>query len=107
MGQVKHAMEQQQIRDELSSFVSDLLEGGYLEGAAAGIAKQVVDRGLESLSEKQRDVFEAQVIAKYGNQYCKKCNSKLELYEIYEAMTEDGLCGSCAHREAQDRKYDR
>jgi hypothetical protein len=48
---------------ELSEMISDALDEGYIvEGTAAyGIARQVIDQGPESLSERQKAVYEQRV----------------------------------------------
>lgn len=60
MGGAKAAwMEQQEAKALAESLETLLAEGGLEETTAAfGIAKQIIAKGLESLSPKQRKVFD-------------------------------------------------
>ena len=42
---------------ELREFLKERISDGRLQDAALGIAKQVLDRGIDQLSEKQKFVF--------------------------------------------------
>ncbi len=51
--------------DDFYAFLSEVVMRGLLTGAALGITKQVIERGLDSLSEKQRFVFNKYVLDKH------------------------------------------
>lgn len=46
------------LEDDFEGFVQDLINSGRLEEKEAGIAKRMLDKGYDSLSEKQRYVFD-------------------------------------------------
>lgn len=60
MGRAKAAWMEEQEAEALAENLETLLsEGGLDEGTPAhGISKQIIDKGVESLSEKQHTVFE-------------------------------------------------
>ena len=74
-----------------------LTEHGYLEGAAHGVALQVVAKGRESLRGRQVDVYESEILNKYFNLECRLCHDPgMPTSEITAAMAEgDGLCSKC------------
>jgi hypothetical protein len=75
-----------------------LIESDLLEGAALGIAKQVLSKGRESLSEKQEYVFQRFVADKYFKLECSRCHIPMPTSEVLIALMEDdGLCGWCRH----------
>ena len=43
--------------DDFNGFVEELINSSRLEGKESGIAKQMLDKGYDSLSEKQRYIF--------------------------------------------------
>lgn len=79
-----------------------------LEGAAEGVAKKIIsDRGLERLSEKQRNVFD-NYIQPQLEIICESegCCEKLSLAEIpnaYERCDDNGglFCRECDSIESQ------
>lgn len=78
-------------------------EHGYLEGAAHGIALQVIDKGRESLKGGQVDVFEKFVVEKYFNLECRQCHAEMPTSEVLAALAEeDDLCSWCRKMESND-----
>ena len=70
-----------------------------LDTAALGITKAVISKGVDSLSEKQRYVFETFVLKKYSKKYCSRCSSEIPWCEMYPAVFEEGgMCGYCHHQ---------
>ena len=94
MGHNDHADED----DGLSEFLSELLEGDFLDGAAAGITRQVLDRGLDSLTEKQKFVFDRDVMQPFGNKPCEICQSEIPMSEKAHALENGGMCNYCWHK---------
>jgi hypothetical protein len=73
-----------------------LTENGYLEGAAHGIALQVIGKGRSSLSPKQEAVFQRYVVDEYFNLECARCHIPMPTCEIVYALASgDGLCSWC------------
>ena len=73
-----------------------------LDGAAAGIARLVADKGRRGLTEKQEAVYE-KFIEPYFDLECACCHYPIPISEIQYALANgDGLCSSCNHRASKD-----
>ncbi|WP_207215837.1 hypothetical protein [Pseudolysobacter antarcticus] len=83
--------------DGLAEFLIELLEGEHLDGAAAGITRRVIDRGLESLTDKQKFVFERDVMTTFGNATCDACENEIPMSEKAHALQNGGMCNYCWH----------
>ncbi|OEZ02411.1 MULTISPECIES: hypothetical protein [Stenotrophomonas] len=83
--------------DGFSDFLEEVLGGGALEGAAEGITRQVVERGQESLSDKQAFVFKRDVLDVYVVDGCKRCEAPVPWSEMYAASDNGGYCNYCWH----------
>lgn len=82
--------------DSFNEFLQTLVDAGRLEGAALGITKLVIDKGIESLSEKQKYVFQTQVIDEYTVDECMRCGHAIPWSEMYLAL-DSGMCSYCEH----------
>ena len=58
MGQVKNRMFEEEYNSDLIDFLSAVIEREEIDGVALGIAKQVLDKGVQSMSEKQKKVID-------------------------------------------------
>jgi hypothetical protein len=74
----------------------------HLEGAAAGITRQVIDQGLSSLSEKQLYVFKTEVVDEWLIRKCKRCQSDVPGHDLIGVWENDGYCSYCADKMAKD-----
>ncbi|MCE0850501.1 hypothetical protein LU689_11310 [Pseudomonas asiatica] len=81
--------------DGKSGFVSELIEAGMLEGAAEGIARQWLEKGDESLSEKQRFIFDTYVLNANDPGSCAR-GCDIPWSEKFQAL-DSGMCSYCAH----------
>jgi DNA-directed RNA polymerase subunit RPC12/RpoP len=81
---------------ERQEFVRVLLDRDMLQGSAAGIARQYVDRGDRSLSERQRAVLD-DAIEEHRVQACARCGSDVPWSEQIEALDNGRMCGYCVH----------
>jgi len=63
----------------------------------AGITKQAIAKGYDSLSDKQRYVLENDVVSPNVVQECKFRGCELTWAEMHEAVNGDGYCDSCRH----------
>ncbi|MFJ2541147.1 hypothetical protein [Pseudomonas sp. NPDC087614] len=79
-------------------FVQQVIDGDHLEGASKGIAQKVVSEGLESLSPKQRFVFDRDVMAEYHRENCETCSSPIPWSEVYDAYDNGGNCSYCEYK---------
>ncbi|HGN0598160.1 TPA: hypothetical protein ACKRJ1_001176 [Pseudomonas aeruginosa] len=86
--------------DGFSEFLSQLL--GQLDGPAEGITRQVIDKGLDSLSAKQKVVFDRDVMSLVPGKCSRGCD--IPWSEKYEAIDNGGLCSWCAKmKESADK----
>ncbi len=81
---------------DLVDWLKQLIADGTLDGAGLGITKQFIDRGWDSLSDKQKFVFVRDVIEP-NTINCKFRDCEIPWGEMYEASTTDGYCSSCRH----------
>jgi hypothetical protein len=63
-----------------------------------GITKQVIDKGEDSLSEKQKYVFNNEVLKNYESKSCNLCACEIPWSEMYQALDNGGYCGYCEHK---------
>ena len=89
---------------ECQDFVAELLRRDLLTSAASiGVARQYVDRGRRSLTEKQRAVLDIQVLAAHRVHKCRHCGEEIPWSEQMQAL-DDGMCGY--HRHKWERMMD-
>jgi hypothetical protein len=81
---------------ELKAILQQLVKDGRLEGRAKGVARQVLARGENTLSERQEWVFNTEVRAEYVDRFCRLCEEPIPLSEVMDSWTNSGLCGMCA-----------
>lgn len=82
------------LEDDFEGFVQDLINSGRLEEKEAGIAKRMLDKGYDSLSEKQRYVFD-KAIENNSVKECKRCGCDIPWCEMLEALDNGGFCNYC------------
>ena len=82
--------------DDFNGFVEELINSSRLESKEAGIAKQMLDKGYDSLSEKQRYIFD-KAIENNTVDECQRCGVDIPWCEMLEALDNGGYCGYCQH----------
>lgn len=80
----------------LSAFVEELIDSNRLEGMEAGIAKLMLDKGYDSLSEKQRYIFDKSIENHTIDEY-QRCGVDIPWCEMLETFVNGGYCGYCQH----------
>ena len=97
MGQAKNKMIDDQINDDLSDFLKQLIDREELTGATLnGIAKQVVSKGVNSLSVRQRAVLDNFITTYKTKNTCERCeNDNINDLIDYIHVAEDGICPTC------------
>lgn len=87
--------------EDFKIFVNELLSSCRLEGKEAGIAKLVLDKGYDNLSEKQRFVFDRS-IENNTVERCHRCGTDIPWCEMLLALENGGYCGYCHHKMEKD-----
>lgn len=83
---------------EFRTFLQQLVDTGDLRNSAAeGIAKLVIDKGEDVLSEKQRFVFDRDVVKAYTGT-CDECGQRVPWSQAYEYFHSPGRCADCEAR---------
>lgn len=84
------------------SFLKELIENSRLSDAKEeGIAKLVIDKGFDSLSEKQKFVF-LKSIDPYVYDKCSRCGCEIPWFEMSDAEYNGGLCSWCQQLSSHD-----
>jgi|AADL01.1.fsa_nt_gi hypothetical protein len=83
--------------DGLNEFLEFLVDGGYLEGAALGVTKKILDgNDLENLSPKQQSVFEKYVLGPYEST-CPGCGEQIP-WRDKVGDPDKSVCNNCSSR---------
>lgn len=85
----------------IEDLLEDLIRNHYLEGAALGIAKQAVDQGYDSLTEKQAYVLKRDALNHYPPRDCNRCQTQIRWGEVYESQSNGGYCSYCAYQRSK------
>ena len=100
MGQAKKMLmeleEMGRVNDDIFDFFSELNRREALHGAIAGITAQMLDKGIDTLSEKQREALESYAEDFKYKHPCYPCehDNTSRLMDYIEIM-DDGMCPSC------------
>jgi hypothetical protein len=85
--------------EDRKMFLHYLVDHGRIDDKAAlGITRQVIDRGEDSLSPKQKFVFKRDVLDVFVTAECKCCGGPVPWSEMYQAYHNGGYCAGCAWR---------
>lgn len=82
--------------EDFEGFVEDLIKSGCLDNTETGIAKRMLDKGYESLSNKQKYVFD-KMIDNNSVEECQRCACDIPWSEMLDALDNDGYCNYCQH----------
>lgn len=81
--------------EDFEDFLKELIENNRLfESKEVGIAKLIIDKGFNSLSEKQQFVFESSV-SRYVFSECSRCHLEILWCEMSLAEDNGGQCSWC------------
>ena len=64
--------EERFIEEDFEGFLEDLIKSGRLDDKEAGIAKRMLDKGYDNLSDKQKYVFN-KMIRNNSVEECQRC----------------------------------
>lgn len=98
MGIAKQSMLDDKENNDLIDFLERLIETDEISGIANGIAKQVIDKGVDSMSEKQKSIIDNLVDSYRKNNECERClNGNISILTDYLFIAENGLCPMCEY----------
>lgn len=83
--------------EDFSSFLEELVDSWHLESKQAGITKRVIDKGYDSLSLKQKYVFNY-MIQSLCIDRCTLCKDEIPWSEMFAAIDNGGYCSLCQHK---------
>ncbi len=87
-------MKKRYYEQDFNGYVGDLIESGRLNETEAGIAKRMQDKGYDSLSDKQKSVFD-NAIEKNSVKECNFCGNDIPWDEMLNALDNGNLCSGC------------
>jgi hypothetical protein len=98
MGQAKQQLLHQRENDELVEFLQALSTRGELIGAVEGITKQIVGKGIESLSYSQKKAIDDYVDGYKRKHECSVCqNGNVSSLSDYIEIADEGMCSMCQY----------
>lgn len=81
---------------DIADFFEELLRREALTGAIEGIAKQIIGRGENSMTGRQRAVVDNFIQAYENNNQCDRCgNGNVTSLTDLIFISENGLCPMC------------
>jgi hypothetical protein len=84
------------------SFLQELIENNRLsDSKEEGIAKLVIDKGFDALSEKQKFVFEKSISYCVFDK-CARCGCEIPWSEMSAAEDNGALCSWCQQLSSHD-----
>jgi len=90
---------------DFKDYLKQVIELYGIGEVAKGITKQVISKGLDSLSDKQSFIFQKEILDIYTQKECVFCNTDIPWCEMQANIPkdeEDGLCSYCRHREEKN-----
>jgi len=98
MGIVKQKMLDDEYDNDLINFLKQLLEREELNGAIDGIAKQVVTKGVKSMTGNQKPAIDSFVENYKEEHVCERfSNENVGSLTDYIFIAENGLCPACEY----------
>ena len=96
MGSVKQWMMENEENKNLEDFLNELKAMDELEGVILGITKQIEDKGVGSLTGKQRPAIESFVRNYTKGVECDICvDGNISVLTDYIYIQENGICPAC------------
>jgi hypothetical protein len=86
---------------EFADFLRQLVDLKHLEDKAKEMARKVISDGIESLSKRQRSVFDQEVFNEFVTKTCQKCSHPIPWNEMFDAYNNGGFCNYCASKIAE------
>ncbi len=90
------------LEDDFNEFLKELINNNNLNDLKEeGITKQVIDKGFESLTDKQKWTFE-KAISYYTYDECDRCGLEIPWIEMSASEINGGLCSWCQQMESKN-----
>lgn len=98
-------MDTERYREEdFNGFITELIDGDrFNDSKEDGIAKLVVDKGYETLSDRQKFVFDNS-ISHFIYDECSRCFLEIPWTEMSGAEDNGGMCSWCQQLSRNDDK---
>lgn len=98
MGQAKQWMMENEENNDLIEFLKTLDERDELSGTIAGITKQIIAKGVDSMSSKQEKAIDLFVNSYKNDHECEMCvDGNIGSLNDYIHIADEGLCPSCKY----------
>lgn len=81
---------------DFNDYLDELLKSGRLNETEAGITKQVKDKGYDSLSDKQKYIFD-KMIERNSKEFCDLDDCDIPWNEMLEALENGGYSSHGKH----------
>jgi hypothetical protein len=92
------------LEEDFNDFLQELIKNKKLNDTKEeGIANLVIDKGYNSLSDKQKFVFE-KAISHYVINECSRCGEDIPWCEMLAAEDNGGKCSWCQQLGRDDEK---
>lgn len=78
-------------------FLEELIEAEAVEGPALGVTKRFIASGYDSLTSKQKVVFDRFVIDEFATKSCELCGGDIPWCEMWVAYDNGHFCSWCEH----------
>lgn len=89
--------------EDFGGFIQELLDGKrFNDSKEEGIAKLVIDKGYDALTDKQKFVFE-KAISHYEYDECSRCGNDIPWTEMSAAEDNGGMCSWCQQLSRNDK----
>jgi hypothetical protein len=92
------------LEEDFNDFIKELIDNKRLnDSKEEGIAKLVIDQGFDSLTDKQKFVFEKSIDHYIFNE-CSRCGEDIPWCEMSAAEDNGGKCSWCQQLGRDDDK---
>lgn len=93
-------------QNDFKDYVNALINSGrVVDSKEIGIAKSMLDNGYDTLSEKQKYVFD-EMIKRNPIPVCKGCGIEIPGNEVEFSFENGGLCSVCWNNEEKEKEDD-
>ncbi len=89
--------------DEFIQFINELIsQNRFSDNKEVGISKLVIEKGFETLTEKQKFVFK-NAISHYVQDECSRCRLEIPWSEMSATEHNGGMCSWCEQMTRNDK----